>query len=301
MRLDVYVPLVLSVLLAAISPAIGRHLAPAPATRALTLAAVLSAASTTWALLLLSATLITEAPTVEAQAREDGQPLADPVPKAVAYVALLTLALVAYRLYRVLRARHSMRGALRRLAANHPSGTELIVIDSPIPQAFAIPGSPGSPGRILASSSMLSALEPAERRVLLAHERAHLTHRHARVSAGAALAAAANPLLAPVHTTVTFLIERWADEHAAHTVGDRDTAARALARAALAAHSLRPARRLSFTDRAVTARIAALRTTPPPNLRAIAAVVLAIGAFAALGAADATDDLMDLLADALPR
>ncbi|MGB8943448.1 MAG: M56 family peptidase, partial [Streptomyces sp.] len=59
--------------------------------------------------------------------------------------------------------------------------------------------------------------------------------------------------------------------------------------------------RLNFTDRAVTARIAALRTTPPPDLRAVAAVVLAIGAFAALGAADATDDLVELLTGALPR
>ncbi|MFG2652036.1 M48 family metalloprotease [Streptomyces sp. NPDC048436] len=297
MRVDVYVPLVLSALLAAVSPAIGRRLAPAPATRALTLAAVLSAAATTWALLLLSATLITETPPVEAQAREGGRHIAEPVPEAVAYAAVLALALIAYRLYRVLRAQHTLRRALRRLREDHPSSTELIVINSPVAEAFAIPG---TPGRILASSAMLSALDPAERRVLLAHERAHLTHHHALLSAGAALAAAANPLLRPLHTTVTFLIERWADEHAAHTVGDRNTTARALARAALTAHSTRPADRLAFTDHTVTRRITALRTTPPPNLRTIAAAVLALGAFATLGAADATSDLVQLLAGALP-
>ncbi|MEU6994937.1 M48 family metalloprotease [Streptomyces sp. NPDC046465] len=296
MRINVYVPLVLSALLAAVSPAIGKHLAPATATRALTLAAVLSAVSTTWALLLLSATLITEAPPVEAHARADGRHLAEPVPEAVAYAAALALAVAAYRLHRVLRAQLTLRRTLRRLCEGHPSGGELIVIDSPVAEAFAIPG---TPGRILASTAMLSALQPAERRVLLAHERAHLTHHHALLSAGTALAAAANPLLRPLHTTVTFLIERWADEHAAHSVGDRDTTARALARAALTAHNRRPADRLAFTDHTVTRRIAALRTSPPPDLRAIGAAVLALGAFAALGAADATSDFMELLARAL--
>ncbi|MFJ2766789.1 M56 family metallopeptidase [Streptomyces sp. NPDC087300] len=297
MRIDVYVPLVLSALLAAISPAIGRYLAPAPATRALTLAAVLSAASTTWALLLLSATLITETPPVEAQARQDGRRLAEPVPETVAYAAVLVLALVAYRLQRVLRAQHALRRAQRRLCESHPSDAELIVVDSAVAEAFAVPG---APGRILASSAMLNALEPAERRVLLAHERAHLTHHHALLSVATALASAANPLLKRLHTTVAFLIERWADEHAAHAVGDRGTAARALARAALTAHSTRPADRLAFTDHTVTRRIAALRTSPPPNLRVIAALVLALGASAALGAADATNDLVELLARALP-
>ncbi|MFD0504110.1 hypothetical protein ACFQ0G_16340 [Streptomyces chiangmaiensis] len=69
--------------------------------------------------------------------------------------------------------------------------------------------------------------------MLLAHERAHLAHRHAFLATAVTLAAAADPLLAPVRTTVTFLVERWADERAADVVGDRSTTARALARAAL--------------------------------------------------------------------
>jgi Zn-dependent protease with chaperone function len=188
------------------------------------------------------------------------------------------------------------RRALRRLCEGHPADTELIVAASPEPQAFAIPG---RPGRILVTSGMLSALEPAERRVLLAHERAHLTHRHALLVTAATLAAAANPLLRPVRSTIAFLVERWADEQAADAVGDRETTARALARAALSAERPRPACALSFTDRAVTRRIAALQTTPPPRLWPLAAAVLALGTLPALGAADATGDLFRMLAGTL--
>ncbi|MGW1861736.1 M56 family peptidase, partial [Streptomyces collinus] len=74
---------------------------------------------------------------------------------------------------------------------------------------------------------------------------------------------------------------------------------RALARAALTAGRARAACPLNFTDRAVTRRIAALRTSPPPRLWPAAAAVLALGALPALLAADATGDLLGLLTHAL--
>ncbi|MFB7496274.1 M48 family metalloprotease [Streptomyces sp. NPDC056161] len=296
MRVDVYTPLLLSLLLPVVSPAIGRRVAPALAARVLAAAAVLTAAATTWSLVLLATTLVGSAPSVVAEAREDGRRLADPVPETIGIAACVALAAVAWRVYRAVRAERATRRTLRQLCQGHPTDTELIVAASPVPQAFAIPG---RPGRILVSSAMLGALEPAERRVLLAHERAHLAHRHGTLVTAVTLAAAADPLLAPTLRAVVFLVERWADERAAAAVGDRTATARALARAALTACRSRPRHALGFTDRSVTRRVAALQTAPPPRLWSLALAVLALGALSAACAADATDDLFALLASVL--
>ncbi|MGW0765670.1 M48 family metalloprotease [Streptomyces sp. NPDC002676] len=297
MKFDVYTPLVLSLLLAAVGPLVGRRVAPALAARVLTSAAVLTAAATTWSLVLLTAALLGDAPPVVREAHEDGRTLADPVPEVIGFAACAALAVVAWRVQRAVRAERRTRRALRRLCAGHPADTELIVAASEVPRAFAIPG---RPGRILVTSAMLSALRPGERRVLLAHERAHLAHRHGPLVTAATLAAAANPLLAPLSSAVSFLVERWADEQAAAQVGDRRATARALARAALSAGRTRTACALNFADRAVTRRIAALQTSPPPRLWSAAAAVLVLGALPALLAVDATDDLLGLLSGVLP-
>ncbi|MEV7392410.1 MULTISPECIES: M56 family metallopeptidase [unclassified Streptomyces] len=296
MRFDVYTPLLVSLLLPLVGPVIGRRVAPALAARVLTSAAVLTAAATTWSLILLTTALVGDAPPVIREARADGRHLADPVPEVIGVAACLALAVVVRRVQRAVRAERRTRRTLRRLCEGHPRDVELVVAASEVPQAFAIPG---RPGRILVTSAMLSALAPAERRVLLAHERAHLTHRHGRLVTAATLAEAANPLLGRVRATVSFLVERWADEQAASAVGDRVTTARALARAALSAGRARRSCALGFTDRAVTRRIAALQTAPPPHLWSAAAAVLALGALAALFAADATSDLVGLLWNAL--
>ncbi|MFI2758389.1 hypothetical protein ACH5A3_05870 [Streptomyces echinatus] len=52
---------------------------------------------------------------------------------------------------------------------------------------------------------------------------------------------------------------------------------------------------LGFTDRAVSRRIAALQAAPPPRPWPLAATVLVLGAVTALGAADASGDLLRLL------
>ncbi|WP_330308556.1 MULTISPECIES: M48 family metalloprotease [unclassified Streptomyces] len=297
MRIDVYVPIVLSLLLPAVAPQVGRRVSPALAARVLTVAGVLTAAASTWALFLLSATLINRAPSVAAEASEQGRALPEPVPETIAVVAVAALGVIAFRLFHAVRAHYATRRVLLRLCEGHPPDSELIVAASSTPHAFAIPG---TPGRILVTAAMLGALEPAERRVLLAHERAHLTHRHSALSTAVILAAAANPLLVPVRTTVTFLLERWADEVAAGSVGDRRTTARALARAALISQRARTGCALHFSEHAVTRRIAALQTAPPPDLWPIGAAVLALGALPALGAVDATGDLLRLLAETLP-
>ncbi|ANP51255.1 Zn-dependent protease with chaperone function [Streptomyces griseochromogenes] len=296
MRYDVYTSPLLSLLLSCVASMIVGRVAPALAARVLTSAAVVTAAATIWSLVLLVTALVGDAPPVVREARADGHRLVDPVPEVIGLAAGVALAVVVWRVHRAVRAERCTRRALGRLCAGHPADTELIVAASEVPQAFAIPG---RPGRILVTSAMLSALEPGERRVLLAHERAHLAHRHGPLVTAATLAAAANPLLVPVRSAVVFLVERWADEQAAAAVGDRRATARTLARAALISGRARPACALHFTDRAVSRRIAALQTSPPPQLWSAAAVVLALGVFAALLAADATGDLLGLLSGVL--
>lgn len=292
MRFDVYLPLVLSLLLASVCPVVARRLDPAPAARTLAISGVATAAATVWGLLLLAATLVEDSPPVAAEAREHGWHIPEPVPEVIGVAACAALGVGLHRLYRVCRNRRATRRALDELRRSHPGGSELIVSASSVPKAFAVPG---TPGRILVTAGMLGALDSAERRVLLDHERAHLSHRHATLSTLVDVAAAVNPLLIPVRETVSFLLERWADEHAARAVGDRHTAARALARAALISQSGREVCALAFSGRAVTRRIAALQAAPPPNTRLLAAAVLVLGALPALTAADATQDFLILL------
>jgi hypothetical protein len=66
------------------------------------------------------------------------------------------------------------------------------------------------------------------------------------------------------------------------------------------AQRARPGCALSFSEHAVTRRIAALQTAPPPNLWSIGVAVLALGALPAFGALDATGDLLRMLGESLP-
>ncbi|MFJ3648105.1 M56 family metallopeptidase [Streptomyces murinus] len=294
MRFDVYSPLALSLLLAAAGPLTGRYVAPAAAARVLAAAAVLTAGATTWTLVLLGATLLGDVPAVVRGAGQGGA-AADPVPVVIGLAACLALVVVGVRLHRAVRTERRTRRALRRLCAGQPADTELIVAASTVPRACAVPG---RPGRILVTSAMLGALGPAERRALLAHERAHLAHRHDVLVTAATLAAAADPLLCPVRSTIVYLVERWADERAAAAVGDRRTTAHALARAALTAQRGGAVCALHFADRAVTRRIAALQSAPQPSLGSAALAVLALSTLPPLLAADATGDLFRLLTGA---
>jgi hypothetical protein len=73
-----------------------------------------------------------------------------------------------------------------------PDADGLVVLRDDAPDAFVLPG---VRGRVVVSTGMLRVLPPDERRVLLAHERAHLTGYHQLYVQLAGLAAAANPLL----------------------------------------------------------------------------------------------------------
>jgi hypothetical protein len=130
---------------------------------------------------------------------------------------------------------------------------------------------------------MLRLLDRRGRRVLLAHERAHLRHRHHLLAAGVGAAAALNPVLLPVRTVVEFLLERWADEDAAAEVGSRITAARTVATAACGSPRPRWPEPLRFGDTAAADRVEALlqcgrHTSCTPTVIAVSAAVTALAA-----------------------
>ncbi|MCK2221077.1 M56 family metallopeptidase [Actinomadura sp. ATCC 31491] len=170
---------------------------------------------------------------------------------SLALSAALTLRLCARLLREYVRARR-----LRRLPATTGG---LVIVDDARPDACVVPLA----GRIVVTTGMLRSLDAAQRRVLLAHERAHLRCRHHLYRAAAELAACLNPLLRPLSRAVAQTTERWADEEAAAEVGERALAAQAIAHAALAtAGRARPVR----ADRCrspVPYRVRALMAGPP--------------------------------------
>jgi Peptidase family M48 len=212
-------------------------------------------------------------------------------------VAAVSLALLLPALAALLLA--ARRQALALLAAYRSCRDmpgELVVLRDGPAQAAAVPG---RPGRVVVAESLLVALTGPERRALLAHERAHLAHGHHWHRGAVMLAAAANPLLAPLRSAIVYATERWADEDAAAEVGDRRQVATALARTALIARGPAPGVRLALAAQAVPARVAALLVRPPrarPLLIVAIAAIPLIGALAALDLLEQTDRVFDLAA-----
>ncbi|MBX6385184.1 MAG: M56 family metallopeptidase [Microbispora sp.] len=281
MRITVYLPLVVSALLGpAISP-LGRRLPPANATRLLVAAGMACAVSSVAALALLAGTYVGQVPLVAALGDWSARLVhsLDPVPPLIGQLALLALGGVGVSTVKTLV--HNGLALIRsartcRQTRSGPGG--LVVVDDPHPRACALPGGRfGVHGRILVTTGMLRALSAEDRRVLLAHERAHLRHCHHLYRAAAAVAAAMNPLLAALPRAVEYATERWSDEQAAEDVGDRRVAARAITRAALAA--TRYARNaaapvMKFSDNDVPARVRNLLTAPPRHHPLLGAILV---------------------------
>jgi hypothetical protein len=206
----------------------------------------------------------------------------DPVPTATGVAAGLTvmiLLVAAVRRFVVAGcALASAAATCRRLG---PDVGGLVIVHDDQADAYTLPL--GLSGRVVVSTAMLRALPADERRVLLAHEAAHLRHRHHLYVQLVELAAAANPLLRPLAAAVRTATERWADEVAAHEVGDRRLAARALARAGLARTRTTPTGpgraetppgvALAAADCGVRRRVLALLDEPPRRRRVLALAV----------------------------
>ncbi|MCU7730432.1 M56 family metallopeptidase [Actinoplanes sp. KI2] len=290
MTLAVYLPLLLPVLVVLAARVAADRARPCAAVPALVAGAVLTAAATVWSLVLLVLTLFDDLPAMIALDARSGMRLPEPVPDAVAAAAAALLAVALIRLVRDVRLRSA---TARRLRDAGPSAGGVVVADWSEPLAVAVPG---RPGEILLTTGMLRVLDAGERRAVLAHERAHLAHRHHRAMLLAGAAAAINPLLRPAREAVAYLVERWADEEAATGVGDRDLVARAVARAALAtAASPAPAPALGVHGGVIVRRVRALQGPPPVGSGRPVSLLAVVGFAALLLEATATADFVAVL------
>jgi peptidase M48-like protein len=270
MTIAVYLPLLLGAALWWLAPRLTGSGSPAAVARALSALAVVAAACTTWSLALLALTLLDDVPPLKALDDDPRLLLPEPVPGPIALVAALLLLGGALRLTAELRRRV---GTVRRLRRIGEPSAGIVVADLGTPMAVAVPG---RPGHLLVTTTMLQALDVQERRVMFAHERAHLRHGHHALVLAAAASAALNPLLVPVREAVAYSVERWADEEAAAEVGDRDLTAKAVARAALA--GAQPIAALGISGSAVVHRVRALTGDAPAPRRRRLLGFLALGA-----------------------
>lgn len=279
------------------APLVGRHLSPALATRLLVPASVATAASTLFVLGALAATWLGQLPPIAAfgpwsTTRLDA---ADPVPDPVAVVSLVLLAVATgWAVIWGVRRVRALLAVYRDYRDLRPAGS-VIVLDSATVDAFA---TPAPSGRIVVTAPLWNALAPDERRVVLAHERSHLTHRHVWWTLAAELASAINPLLRPTTSAIRRAVERWADEDAAVRVADRTLVARTIARTALLQHDRARSGRLaqSATGGDVPQRVRAL-LEPPPRRRPLALLalcaVVTVTAAATLSVERTSDHLFD--------
>ncbi|MDR3035853.1 MAG: M56 family metallopeptidase [Kitasatospora sp.] len=295
MLVSVYVPFVVTAVLAVLGPRLARRLPPRPAAWALASAALVTAIGWAGALALLAFTGVAQVPQVAAEGRWSVAALRaeDPVYRVVAAGSALVLVVgvVSLVVAAVRQVRHLVRA--RRECAHLPGETELVVVDDDVPLAFALPG---APGRIVVSRGMLRCLGGDEREAMLAHERAHLRGRHHLFQSVWRLTAALNPLLRPLAVAGGFVLERWADEEAAKRVGDRRVVAHAVGRAALASAEVPRRVALAVTGGAVPQRVRALLAPPPArrSLPFVAGGLLLAVCCASLGnAASDSDHMMD--------
>ncbi|MFE2874505.1 M56 family metallopeptidase [Streptomyces roseus] len=298
----VWLPLLLPFLAAPAGRRLASQLPPRQAIWLLTLTATGLAAASTCALALLIVPGATHLHVVAALGHLL-TPLSNGSPDAVIAIAVTAGALLAWstaRLVRGVRRRWTQLHRAGRLAAE--ADGELVVLTDDHPDAYALPG---SPGRIIVTTGMLRALSGPEREALLAHERAHLTGHHHVFTAAVDLAALCHPALRTLREPLGYAVERSADESAARAVGSRRLTARAIGRAALAAHApstgrTRPGLALAATAGPVPRRVAALlgegteaRTARPLARRAAAVALVACLALAAGASLQAADDLHD--------
>lgn len=197
-----------------------------------------------------------------------------PVPE---WLGLGAIALLGIGLCRAIRLLRSLRSEQREYGSD---AGPLVIIDDDEIVALAIPG---RGPRVVLSSGLLRALPQDEVRVVVAHEGAHLSHRHHRFVLLAAIATGPCPWLRPATAELGFLLERWADEDAARVVRDRSLVARAISRAALASSGPMPS--LGFGPHHVRRRVDAMLQEAPPAITPVESLAMAGTGAAATGLA----------------
>ncbi|MGW5349785.1 M56 family metallopeptidase [Streptomyces sp. NPDC004031] len=267
-------PLLVGTLLALAAPRFRDLLPPRTAAWLLLSAAVVSTGVWVAGLAMIGSTIVGQIPEVAEAGRWSPHLLAARSPFDRPVGAACALALIGCGAALVVASwrRVTVLVGMWRECRDLPATGDLTVVDDPAPAAFALPG---APGRVVVSSGMLRALSRDERQALLAHERAHLRHRHHVFLLVLQVCAAVNPLLRPLAKAGAFTLERWADEEAADVVGGRPLVARAIARAALAA-GRPPERALAATSGPVPQRVTALLAPRRPARRPLAVGLAAL-------------------------
>ena len=262
MSASLVLPLIVAVCLAIVVTTSHRRLPPVVAARTvtITLAVVaMAAVPTVW---IIAFGFVTHLPVLGGRLDWCAAAVGvnGPVPFWVGVPAVMVSVAGVVRVRAVLR-------SYRQLRHDRPGGVEIAEHDQPF--AFTLPG---RGGHVVLSSGLIEMLDEAERGVVLAHERAHASHRHDRYLLTAQLAAALVPILRPLAGRLQFSLERWADEMAVTHCGDRAFVGRTLGKVAL--RSVVPAGALSFAGLGVPARVAALLGPPTMPLRSSAQVAL---------------------------
>lgn len=306
MHVSVYLPLLLSAVFGLASPAVSRRLPPRQATWLLSAGSAVLAVAAAASLGLLALTAAARLPLIAAIGHWPVHALAaqDPVREPVAVAAVVAVVLLAVLGGRAIVRRARAIATVYRLARHHPGdsrypGDRSVVVVDDGATAYAVPG---RHGRIVVSRDLLAGLAPAQQAGLVGHERSHLAHRHYLHRAITDIAAAVNPLLRGVPEALQFTTERWADEDAVASAGDRAAMAAALATAGLVAHrgpvtgteSPLPdpvsAVALPAVDGAVPRRVRALLADPPRRRPMLALAVAGVVVVAGAATADATWD-----------
>lgn len=197
----------------------------------------------------------------------------------LAVLVLAGLVALVVRLGRALRqARwHTHRHAdVARLVGQRNEALGAVVVDVPDRLAYAVAGRPHT---IVLSRATVDALDDAQLRAVLAHERAHLTGRHHLLLAAARALAISMPrirLFTDGHRELSRLVEMCADDAAARGHGRRALVGALLA---LAGGPARPGGALAAAGTAVADR--AERLLFPPTPQQLRATRLRLGLAAA--------------------
>ena len=292
MTVAVWSPLMVSLVLGIGGPQLARSMRPAVAVRMLTAGAVTAALAMGFSLAVVTLFLLAGVRDIAVLGHWSTAELhvfpGVPWPVGLAAAGVVAGLLTAAAVHTVRAGSQLWTAELlcRRLGSDRYEDRP-VVVDDDTPEAYAVPG---IRGRVVVTTAMFAALTTAERRVLLAHEASHLTHRHHLWIQLVELAAVANPLLRRLPPVVRHATERWADEDAARTVGDRRITAHAIAHAALAhtaahRHGSRTSgvfASLAATGGDVPRRVYALLNPSPLRWSALAAAVLTAAMLAAL-------------------
>jgi len=274
MSVSLVLPGIVAVLVAVAAGFMRWSLAPRTAMRVLTAVAALASATV----------LVVVATTAAAFVGRSGIGLAflERCPRLSAHhqvgileglLAIVALGFVASRMHKVVR--------VRRWAVSGTKGRHLAILETDEPIAYAAPGKPGC---VVVSRGLLRSLNSDERRVLFAHERAHLAQNHHRYLLVGALALAVVPVLGRLVGQLQLATERCADEVAvAATGGDREAVAVTIGRAALATAAFGGTVG-AFGGGSIPARVEALLGEPDRQIVA-GLLIVAVGVAVSAGAA----------------